>query len=361
MTMQRLENLSMNLKKMIQNKHYMKESVQEFCHKIGQDELLVQGAGGNISWKNENELWVKASGKWIADAKREEIFVTVDLKDLQEQINNKNFDPSPKLLSGSDLRPSIETMMHALMPQKVVLHLHAIEPLALLVKRDCEAELKERMTEYKFDWLIIDYVKPGKLLAAEIYSGLLRKPNADIIFLKNHGIVLAANSVEDLEKKLEIINNLFKSNNESKSSYDSIQIKNNSRNIKGYKLVKDESIQSLVWDEKLFSCLQNFWILYPDHVVFLGPKPFLYESLEELKDLELNEETPELIFVKNNGVYAKESFNHTKSLQLRCYYQVLIRQKNRSEIRSLTNLEIQDLLGWDAEKYRIDLAERKTV
>ena len=259
-----------------------------------------------------NELWVKASGKWLADAKREEIFVTVNLKDLQEHINNQNFDPSPKLLSRSDLKPSIETMMHALMPQKIVLHLHAIEPLSVLVRKGCEAELKERMTKYTFDWLLIDYVKPGKLLAAEIHSGLLRKPNADIIFLKNHGIVLAANSVADLENKLEIINNLFKSNKEWKSSHESTQIEKTSRNLKGYKLVKDISIQSLAWDEKLFSCLQNFWILYPDHVVFLGPKPYIYESLEELKDHESIEEEPELIFVKNNGVYAKEAFNYTK-------------------------------------------------
>jgi len=339
----------------------MKESIEEFCHTIGKDQLLVQGAGGNISWKNGNELWVKASGKWIADAKKEEIFVKVDLKDLRKQINNFNFDSSPKVLSTSDLRPSIETIMHALMPQKVVVHLHAIEPLSVLVRKNCEAELIEKMTKYRFDWLLIDYVKPGKLLAAEIHSGLLRKPKADIIFLKNHGIVLAANSVEDLEDKLYEINNLFKSDNEWKSSHEFIQKENTSTNLMDYELVEDDSIQSLVWDDKLFAYLQNFWILYPDHVVFLGPKPFLYESLKALKDVQFNEEKPELIFIKNNGVYAKNSFNHTKSVQLKCYYQVLIRQKSREEIRPLTQLEIQDLLGWDAEKYRIELAERKTI
>ena len=74
--------------------------------------------------------------------------------------------------------------MHALMPQKVVLHLHAIEPLAVLVRKNCEAELKEKMTKDKLNWLLIDYVKPGEFLAKEIYSGLLRKPNTEIIFLK---------------------------------------------------------------------------------------------------------------------------------------------------------------------------------
>ena len=337
----------------------MKKSIEEFCHKIGKDQLLVQGAGGNISWKNENELWVKASGKWIADAKKEEIFVKVDLEDLKEQIKKKNFDSSPQMLSGSDLRPSIETIMHALMPQKVVVHLHAIEPLSVLVRKNCEEELNAIMTKYNFDWLLIDYVKPGKLLAEEIYSGLLRKPEADLLFLKNHGIVVAANSAEDLDKKLEEVNKLFKSSNLWQSSDNSLQINDNSNDLRGYKLVEDLSIQSLVWDEKLFSYLKNFWILYPDHLVFLGPKAFVYESLEALEHNKLIEEMPELIFVKNNGVYAKDTFNYTKFIQLRCYYQVLIRQRNESEIKPLTDHEIQDLLGWDAEKYRIELAEKK--
>ena len=149
---------------MIHNKDYIKQSIEEFCHEIGQDQLLVQGAGGNISWKDDKELWVKASGKWIADAKKEEIFVKVDLKDLLEKINNQNFGSSPQLLSKSNLRPSIETLMHALMPQKFVLHLHAIEPLAILVRKNCEAELKEKMTKHKLNWLLIDYNTNGDVI-----------------------------------------------------------------------------------------------------------------------------------------------------------------------------------------------------
>ena len=75
---------------------------------------------------------------------------------------------------------------------------------------------------------------------------------------------------------------------------------------------------------------------------------------------QLNEKKPELIFIKNDGVYVKESFNHAKVLQLKCYYQVLIRQEDRSNLRALSDLEVKDLLGWDAEKYRIELSKRKT-
>jgi len=49
-------------------------SVKEFCGRIGKDRLLVQGAGGNVSWKDGNTLWIKASGKWLAHAETEEIF-----------------------------------------------------------------------------------------------------------------------------------------------------------------------------------------------------------------------------------------------------------------------------------------------
>jgi len=43
--------------------------------RIGRQPLLVQGAGGNTSLKDNNILWVKASGKWLAEAGNENIFV----------------------------------------------------------------------------------------------------------------------------------------------------------------------------------------------------------------------------------------------------------------------------------------------
>ena len=35
---------------------------------IGADPLLIQGPGGNTSFKSGDELWVKASGAWLAEA-----------------------------------------------------------------------------------------------------------------------------------------------------------------------------------------------------------------------------------------------------------------------------------------------------
>ena len=46
-----------------------------FCSEIGMNRLLVQGAGGNASWKENDTLWIKASGTWLVDAKSHNIFL----------------------------------------------------------------------------------------------------------------------------------------------------------------------------------------------------------------------------------------------------------------------------------------------
>ena len=61
-----------------------KLSISEYCERIGSNPLLVQGAGGNISWKEGDVLWIKASGMWLIDAIKENIFVSVSLKNIQQ-------------------------------------------------------------------------------------------------------------------------------------------------------------------------------------------------------------------------------------------------------------------------------------
>jgi len=57
----------------------LRSSVIEYCAAIGADPLLVQGAGGNVSWKESDTLWVKASGTWLKEAVQKDIFVPVEI------------------------------------------------------------------------------------------------------------------------------------------------------------------------------------------------------------------------------------------------------------------------------------------
>ena len=53
--------------------------LKEVSARVGRDMSLVQGAGGNTSVKEGDILWVKASGAWVSEADKRDIFVPVDL------------------------------------------------------------------------------------------------------------------------------------------------------------------------------------------------------------------------------------------------------------------------------------------
>ena len=334
----------------------LRSSVEDLCDHIGKDHLIVQGAGGNISWKEDGVLAIKASGKRLSKAKEEDIFVFVDLNILKDDISRKKFDTNPKLSVNSPLKPSIETIMHALLPHKIVLHVHAVEPLARLVREDCEEELRVLLDPH-LDWVIVDYVKPGASLALAINNSLLSKPDSNIIFLKNHGIVLGAETTEQILSLLKVINNSL---SQEKAHIKAIDNRSSDDLLKDYQLIEDDCIQNLVFSPHSFSRLNKYWVLYPDHVVFLGPHPYIYDSIDDfLLKLKDYKDMPELIFIQNVGVFSLISFDQAKVEQLRCYSEVLIRQKANSRIRSLDEAEIAELLNWDAEKYRISLSSKE--
>jgi rhamnose utilization protein RhaD (predicted bifunctional aldolase and dehydrogenase) len=119
-------------------------------------------------------------------------------------------------------------------------------------------------------------------------------------------------------------------------------------------------IHQLALNPVLFERLNSDWALFPDHVVFLGPKAYAYYSWEALnEEITFAQNSPELVFIYGEGVYAMPSFNKAKQVQLRCYFDVIVRQKPHSPIRVLTDIQIAELLNWDAEQYRMNLNKIK--
>uniref|UniRef100_UPI00375313F4 class II aldolase/adducin family protein n=1 Tax=Undibacterium sp. TaxID=1914977 RepID=UPI00375313F4 len=190
-----------------------RDQVIAYCAKLGTDPLLVQGAGGNVSWKAGNSLWVKASGTWLAQAHEKDIFVAVDLPHLKAAIANGDMAVTPRPASDSALRPSIETLLHALMPQTVVVHLHAIEILAHLVKADVSKQLATKLTTKlagKISYGLTPYRKPGAPLAQAVMAALQQQANTQVVFLQNHGVVIGADTVEEVDRLLQILLNAMR-------------------------------------------------------------------------------------------------------------------------------------------------------
>ena len=62
------------------------QQLKEVSARVGRDMTLVQGAGGNTSVKEGDVLWVKASGAWLSEADKRDIFVPVDLPDAVDRF-----------------------------------------------------------------------------------------------------------------------------------------------------------------------------------------------------------------------------------------------------------------------------------
>lgn len=337
------------------------KQVKAFCAQIGADPLMVQGAGGNVSWKDSEVLWVKASGTWLAHAESEEIFVPVDLMSLRAAIAEQKFSATPKVLGDTSLKPSIETMLHALMPQPVVVHLHAVAILATLVREDTP-ELLTRLFDCTYAWTWVPYCKPGAALAEAVFAALASRPNTQVVFLQNHGVVLGGASTAELEILLrDLVAACQPALREESLHQSQAALLLPLDRPSAYTLLADEQLQQLALDPALYRHLALDWVLYPDHAVFLGPQAVCYDDMQIfLQDPLIKfEDGHRLVFVRGAGVYVTLAFSLAHYVQLRCYYEVLRRQPMHVQLKPLTSLKVTELLNWDAEKHRMSLAKKK--
>ena len=110
-------------------------SLRDLSARVGSDPLLVQASNGNTSIKLDGILWIKASGKWLAHATQEEMFVPLELAEVKESVQNDT-EIAPRYAPKDELRPSIETAMHAILRHRVVIHVHSINAIAWAIRLD---------------------------------------------------------------------------------------------------------------------------------------------------------------------------------------------------------------------------------
>jgi rhamnose utilization protein RhaD (predicted bifunctional aldolase and dehydrogenase) len=172
----------------------------ELSARIGADPMLTQASTGNTSIKVDGVLWIKASGKWLARAKQDDILIPVDLARAREWVR-QNVDPAEKYRGVTrESRASVETAMHAALPHRVVIHVHSVHTIAWAVREDAVGQLKHRLDGVRWQW--IPYVPSGLPLAQEIQKVLSCSPEFDVLVLGNHGLVLGAEDCQAAESLL---------------------------------------------------------------------------------------------------------------------------------------------------------------
>lgn len=163
---------------------------------LGQDDRLVLHGGGNTSVKEEVEgeeiLFVKGSGWDLATIKREG-FAPVRLDRLKEMATYESLSDSEMVRQQKDAmtdksapNPSVEAILHAIIPFKFVDHTHADAVVTISNSKRGEAIIAELYP----DFLIVPYVMPGFILARTIHemSHNLDWEKCGGIILHHHGI-----------------------------------------------------------------------------------------------------------------------------------------------------------------------------
>ncbi len=337
------------------------KQIKKFCTKISTNALLVQGSGGNISWKNDGILWVKASGAWIEQAESNEIFIPVNLMNLQKALSEEDFLVKPEVVGITTLRPSIETLLHALMPHRVVVHLHAVQILAHLVQYNSKEKIKNIIGN-EVKWVYVDYYKPGAELAKAVYEEIAIRPNADVVFMGSHGLVIGGDTVIDVYNNLMTLISKFEKNRPKSLPRIRSSVHEQDFRENGYVPCDDEELTLLVNRPDLINRLRYDWALYPDHVVFLGAKAIIFEKNFELHQLHKAKENKQpFIFVCGDTIYQDTRVTQSQKIQLRCYYEVVIRQSISDKLVTLNELQVHELISWDAEQYRQSQSMTKEV
>ena len=327
-----------------------RNSINTLCQKISKDRLIIQGAGGNVSWKTESHLWIKLSGSWIEDVQNKDIFGSISLDKLNKLIEQQKFIVDPAMMDQDNVRPSIEVMLHAIINKRYVFHLHMVEVVAALINQS--EQVLESLTEHGLNAQIIPYQKPGEELAEAVFQLMSRHPECNLLCLENHGVVLFSDDINEIESQIDLFQKICKKEVFYISELSNQNVPQTIQNTE-YTLLDDLQINSLVFSNEIYSQLNYLWPICPDHLVFLGPRPYLYDHIDDfLKSMNTSYQ-PTLVFVKNTGIYInKDIFTKIHFIQLQCFVDILLRLDRYKGIPVIPDNEIQKLLNWDAEKYR---------
>jgi len=269
---------------------------------LGQSDELVLHGGGNTSVKIDVNgraiLYVKGSG-WDLVSIEKEGFSPVKISSLIRMAKLNSLSDSD-MVAGQKMamidetapNPSVEAILHALIPFKVVDHTHA----DAIVTISNSINGLEHIEKLFPNFLIIPYVMPGFILAHTIY---MRTESVDFdwascegIILHNHGIFTfdndAKSSYDKMIDAVSLAEDFLKKN--ADISFDAIkstrdlnieELQELISSEKGYEVVMRINQTPLALTYSASSHLSDFatrGVLTPEHIIRTKRVPLIIED-----------------------------------------------------------------------------------
>ncbi|MDR2730338.1 MAG: class II aldolase/adducin family protein [Treponema sp.] len=366
----------------------------EISRFYGTNPEYILAGGGNTSWKNRDTLYVKSSGTSLAEASQD-TFVKIDRKALahiwEKQYPETSDERESAVLSdmmaarrsGEEMkRPSVETLLHDILPFAFAAHLHP----ALVNGLTCAIRGEEAMREiFGNEPIWIPSVSPGYILcglvkkATDAYNKEYHK-NASVIFMQNHGIFVGADSVDGIKEQYNGI--MFKIGGRIKRRPDLSGLtlaagSKTSGNIRVIAGVLTElsgnavfmcggGIDALVKDRSSFAPVSSAFT--PDHIVYSGGDPLFTDALEETgiryawkNHTRKTGRNPKVIAVQGLGVFGAAETEKASYLALDLFkdtIKVAIYAESFGGPLFMTQEQIDFINNWEAERFRSGISEQ---
>ena len=333
----------------------------------GMREDIIQSGGGNTSVKiNDETMFIKSSGYQLSELEENVGYSKVNYKKIVDYFKShleiKRSDEKEllenTLIQGK--RPSIETFLHSI-TEKYTLHTH---PLLINVFTSRKNGMKELKSMFP-DSLIIDYQTPGIFLAKEFFDKFSKLENpqkANIVFLKNHGLIVSGKNMDEVielhESILETLENKLKVNMQA--------YRNSTFLFKKLEDFIENNIVYLCENRRIKNFIENNSIkdvnycFSPDSLIYCNKKILLLnkndDMLEVVKNHNLKYGNFNVVYFENELYIIAPNVKKAKEIEsvLSFNLQVLKLNKN-DEMDFLTEEEQNFLLNWDSEKYRKNL------
>lgn len=350
-------------------------SLAAMSNRYGANPAYVLAGGGNTSYKSEEFLWVKGSGTSLATIKAED-FVVLEREKLDKMWTanypEKEADREAAVLAdmmaarvpGESRRPSVETLLHNLFPQKFVLHVHP----ALVNGLTCSQEGEKAMKRLFPKAVWVDACKPGYILALdcrEKMNAYTQKTGeiCNLLFLQNHGIFFAGDTVEAIDEIANLVMDTLSKEvsvkpNLEEISYDAAYVAKLQAKLET--LCGGESAVCFTASPAVLAYDPTTKSVSPDHIVYAKAKQLAIQNEEELEAafaafVAENGYQPRIVFVAGLGMFAcgtSKQAAATAQVVMLDAIQVVSYAEAFGGVSPMAQELIDFIVNWEVESYR---------
>ncbi len=365
------------------------DDLLKLSHEYGADERYVLLGGGNTSVKDGDTLYVKASGYSLKSIGAEG-FVKMSMKalsrmwdaSLPEQESEREKGILQIMMDareeGETARPSVEALLHALLPERYVVHLHP----AIVNGLTCSRSAGEGMKTLFPDALWVPITHPGFILASVIRA--LQKTYAEefgtsakVIFLQNHGVFISADTADGIRASYDRIMTTLSRSLVRRPDFSTVSFSESNVDIIKEALASNLPSAdgwSFMVNRELSHYLESYERSYPirssytpDHIVYSGVAPLWIPSQVPLSrdpaaDInvligQFRQEhgvLPRIVLVEKLGAFASSSRALTLFIDT---IKVAVFTESFGGPRFMEQQYIDFIRDWEVENYRAKVAQ----